>query len=55
MPVENTMKKPENFMAVLNTAMALVVVLYVLIGLLGYIRYEDINASITNNLPTDEM
>lgn len=54
MPVENGMKKPQHFLGcpgVLNTAMVTVVVLYALIGFLGYVAYgEDVAASVTLNL-----
>lgn len=55
MPVENSMRKPEQFLGcpgVLNTAMGTVVCLYAIIGFLGYVRYGDnVEASITLNLP----
>lgn len=59
MPVENQMKKPEQFLGcpgVLNIAMAIVVVLYAVIGFFGYLKYgEETKGSITFNLPVDEM
>lgn len=55
MPIENSMRKPEQFLGcpgVLNTAMGTVMVLYAIIGFLGYVRYGDlVEASITLNLP----
>lgn len=55
MPVENTMKKPSQFLGcpgVLNTAMGVIVSLYAVIGFLGYVRYGDtVHASITMDLP----
>lgn len=59
MPVENSMKKPHHFLGcpgVLNTAMTVVMVLYAIIGFLGYIRYGDaVEGSITLNLPKGEL
>lgn len=56
MPVENSMRKPQYFLYVLNTAMVLVVILYIIIGFLGYVRYGDfVEATITGNLPSDEL
>ncbi|XP_075165024.1 proton-coupled amino acid transporter-like protein acs [Haematobia irritans] len=55
MPVENSMKKPQQFLGcpgVLNTAMITVVSLYAIIGFFGYIRYgSEVRGSITLNLP----
>ncbi|EDV98491.1 proton-coupled amino acid transporter-like protein pathetic isoform X2 [Drosophila grimshawi] len=55
MPVENSMKKPQQFLGcpgVLNTAMITVVLLYAIIGFFGYVRYGDeVRGSITLNLP----
>lgn len=56
LPIENTMQKPEKFYWILNTAMSMVIIFYVTLGFLGYIRYGDaIEASITLNLPRDEL
>ncbi|XP_053961907.1 proton-coupled amino acid transporter-like protein pathetic [Anastrepha ludens] len=58
MPVENAMKKPQQFLGcpgVLNIAMIIVVTLYAAIGFLGYARYgSDVQASITLNLKEGE-
>lgn len=58
MPVENTMKKPQQFLGcpgVLNSAMIIVVSLYAVIGFLGYVRYgSDVLGSITLNLQKGE-
>ncbi|XP_017477887.1 PREDICTED: proton-coupled amino acid transporter-like protein pathetic [Rhagoletis zephyria] len=58
MPVENSMKKPQQFLGcpgVLNTAMIVVVSLYATIGFLGYVRYGDkVEGSITLNLKEGE-
>lgn len=58
MPVENTMKKPQHFLgfpSVLMIAMTTVIVMYTILGFLGFLRFGDaIKASITLNLPTDE-
>lgn len=55
MPIENSMRKPQQFLGcpgVLNTAMITVMVLYAIIGFLGYVRYgEFVEASVTLNLP----
>ncbi|KAH8254703.1 hypothetical protein KR032_011774 [Drosophila birchii] len=55
MPVENSMKKPQQFLGcpgVLNTAMITVVLLYAVIGFFGYVRFgEHVRGSITLNLP----
>lgn len=59
MPVENSMKKPQHFLGcpgVLNTAMITVIVLYAVIGLLGYVSYGDlVEGSVTLNLPKDAV
>lgn len=59
MPLENEMKTPKDFVGitgVLNRAIALIVFLYVCMGLFGYLCYGDvIKGSITLNLPHDEM
>ncbi|KAG6450756.1 hypothetical protein O3G_MSEX006735 [Manduca sexta] len=58
MPVENAMKKPQNFLgcpSVLMVAMTAIVFLYSTLGLFGYLQYGDVlRGSITLNLPTDE-
>jgi solute carrier family 36 (proton-coupled amino acid transporter) len=55
MPVENQMKKPEQFLGcpgVLNSAMGTVIVLYTVIGFFGYVRFgDDVLGSVTLNLP----
>ncbi|XP_030381137.1 proton-coupled amino acid transporter-like protein pathetic [Scaptodrosophila lebanonensis] len=55
MPVENSMRKPQQFLGcpgVLNTAMITVVLLYAIIGFFGYVRFgEDVRGSVTLNLP----
>ncbi|KAF5295595.1 hypothetical protein FQR65_LT10398 [Abscondita terminalis] len=59
MPVENSMKKPQQFLGcpgVLNVAMTTVVLLYTVIGFLGFLRFGDeTEASITLNLPIEEI
>ncbi|XP_011184169.2 proton-coupled amino acid transporter-like protein CG1139 [Zeugodacus cucurbitae] len=54
MPIENSMKKPQQFLgcpSVLNLAMIIVVSLYAIIGFFGYARYgEGVRGSITLNL-----
>lgn len=57
LPVENTMAKPQHFLGcpgVLNITMTVVVLLYMLMGFLGYVKYgNQALGSITLNLPTD--
>lgn len=59
LPVENTMEKPEHFLGcpgVLNITMTVVVLLYTIMGFLGYVKYgEKSEGSITLNLPTAEV
>ncbi len=51
LPLENKMKKPENFKKVLYLGMLITVFLYVSVGTIGYATYGDsIKASITLNL-----
>lgn len=59
MSLENNMKTPQNFIGcpgVLNIGMTVVVVLYALVGFLGYLKYgEDTKGSVTLNLPVEDM
>ncbi|XP_026747329.1 proton-coupled amino acid transporter-like protein pathetic [Trichoplusia ni] len=59
LPVENTMARPQHFLGcpgVLNITMTVVVLLYMIMGFLGYVRYGDeASGSITLNLPTKEI
>lgn len=59
LPVENSMAKPQHFLGcpgVLNITMSVVVLLYMLMGFLGYVRYGDkAMGSITLNLSTNEL
>lgn len=59
MPLENEMKTPKSFggsTGVLNKSMILIVILYVVMGLFGYLKYgPDSKGSITLNLPTNEL
>lgn len=59
LPLENEMKTPKSFggsFGVLNKAMIVIVVLYVGMGLFGYLNYgPGIEGSITLNLPRHEM
>jgi len=49
------MKKPKHFIRVLYSAMGLVTIIYVSIGVLGYLAFGgDIEESITLNLPKDD-
>jgi len=58
MPVANNMQKPQHFLgcpSVLNITMSIVVGLYAIMGIFGYLAYgENALASITLNLPTEE-
>lgn len=59
MPLENEMKTPESFgskCGVLNIAIFIIVLLYVFMGLMGYLAYgENVRDSITLNLKHDEV
>ncbi|XP_011686499.1 PREDICTED: proton-coupled amino acid transporter 4 [Wasmannia auropunctata] len=59
MPVANNMKQPHHFLgcpSVLNVTMTIVVSLYAMMGVFGYLAYgEDSKASITLNLPTEQV
>lgn len=59
LPVENTMASPQHFLGcpgVLNITMSIVVLLYMIMGFLGYVRYgNEAKGSITLNLDTGEM
>lgn len=59
LPLENEMKTPQCFggtTGVLNRGMVVIVILYVAMGLFGYLRFGDEAAgSITLNLPSQEM
>ncbi|XP_017887753.1 proton-coupled amino acid transporter-like protein pathetic [Ceratina calcarata] len=59
MPLENNMKTPQHMIGicgVLNKGMSGVTLIYILLGFLGYLRYQnDTMDSITLNLPTEEI
>jgi proton-coupled amino acid transporter len=59
MPLENSMKNPHHFigkLGILNIAMFVVVLLYGMIGLFGYLKYgHSVKGSVTLNLPDSEM
>lgn len=59
MPLENNMKTPQHLVGicgVLNRGMSGVTLIYILLGFLGYVKYQDQTLdSITLNLPTEEM
>ena len=57
--LENNMKTPQNFggsCGVLNIGMTVIVILYVVVGFFGYIKYgSEAAGSITLNLPQDQV
>ncbi|XP_076628250.1 proton-coupled amino acid transporter-like protein pathetic [Colletes latitarsis] len=59
MPVENSMRNPHHFLgcpSVLNITMTIVVSLYTVLGVFGYLTYgEDVKGSITLNIPVDDI
>lgn len=54
MPLENEMKYPRSYVGatgVLSRAFAIIVVLYIMMGVFGYLKFgDDIRESITLNL-----
>lgn len=58
MPVENSMVKPQfiGCPGVLNIGMSLIIAIYTAMGFFGYYAFgEETEATITQNLPSDEM
>ncbi|XP_076623501.1 solute carrier family 36 member pathetic [Colletes latitarsis] len=59
MPLENNMKTPQHFVGicgVLNKGMSGVTLIYILLGFLGYIKYQSNTMDIiTLNFPTEEI
>lgn len=57
-PLENEMKTPKSYVGyfgVLNYAFTLIVILYVGLGLFGYLKYGSaVRGSVTLNLPEGE-
>ncbi|XP_072486857.1 proton-coupled amino acid transporter 1-like isoform X2 [Notamacropus eugenii] len=52
LPLENQMKYPNHYVVILYMVMPIIIILYVCLGTLGYMRFgEAIQASITLNLP----
>lgn len=58
MPLENSMRNPQKFLgfpSILLIAMVTITLMYLVMGLFGYVRYnEKILGSITLNIPTSE-
>lgn len=58
-PLKNEMKRPAQFrgsFGVLNCSMVPITILYLLVGLGGYLKYGDAaRGSISLNLPTSEV
>ncbi|XP_077862167.1 proton-coupled amino acid transporter 1-like, partial [Saccoglossus kowalevskii] len=55
LPVENKMKHPRHFKKTLHISMAIVTILYIFMGTLGYMRFGlDVKDTITLNLPQDQ-
>lgn len=59
MPIENSMANPNHFIGcpgVLNISMTVVISLYTMMGVFGYLSFgDDAKGSITLNLPPGEM
>jgi len=59
MPLKNEMKNPRDFggvCGVLNRAMIPIVLLFISLGLFGYLKYgAAVQGTITLNLPSNEM
>ena len=59
MPLENNMKTPQHIVGicgVLNKGMSGVTLIYILLGFLGYVKYQEkTEDTITLNLPTEEI
>ncbi len=52
LPVENKMKKPQDFFWVLDISMGAVAMLYISMGFFGYLTFgNEIKGSVTLNLP----
>ncbi|PZC83426.1 hypothetical protein B5X24_HaOG207809 [Helicoverpa armigera] len=59
MPIENEMRKPQDFLGcpgVLNAAFTVIAVMYAFVGFVGYLRFGDeVRGSLTLNLPQEEV
>lgn len=59
LPLRNSMKRPKEFSSsfgVLNVGMAVLTVLFLTFGCVGYWKYgEDVQPSLSLNLPIDKM
>ena len=52
LPVENKMRKPQDFFWVLDLSMGVVALLYISMGFFGYLTFgAEIKGSVTLNLP----
>lgn len=59
MPLENNMVTPKNFLGacgVMNQGMSTVTIMYLLVGLLGYLKHgKNTKEIITLSLPNEDM
>lgn len=58
MPLENEMKTPKTFgkpIGILNISMSIIVILYIVMGFLGYLTFGKASGSITLDLPNEEV
>ena len=59
LPLRKEMKTPKSFggaTGILNQAMVIISILYICLGLFGYLRFgAEIQGSITLNLPAQDM
>ena len=59
LPLKNEMEKPKYFqrpLGVLNTGMAVVIILITGVGFIGYLKWgEEVEGSLTLNLPPEDV